>query len=43
MKTEKVKNLVKYLKNYTASPLNTPFDVLKVADVIWTEVRNCLK
>jgi len=38
METEKVKNLVKYMKNYTLNPLNTAYDVLKVADVIWTEV-----
>lgn len=38
MTTEKVKNFVNYLKKYTSSPLNTAFEVLKVADVIWTEV-----
>lgn len=40
MKTEKVKKLVEHMKNYTSSPLNTAFEVLTVADVIWTEVSN---
>jgi len=29
------------MKNYTSNPLNTLYDVLKVADVIMTQVRNC--
>lgn len=41
MKTEKVKQLVNYLKNYTSSPLNTAYEVLQVLDVIWTEVSSC--
>lgn len=40
MKTEKITDLVKYLKNYTSNPLNTAFEVLKVTDVIWTEVSS---
>jgi len=40
MKTEKVKNLVNFMKNYTSNPLNTAYDVLTVADVIWTEVNS---
>lgn len=40
MKTEKVKKLINYMKNYTSSPLNTAYEVLKVADVIWTEVSS---
>lgn len=40
MKTERVKNFVNYLKNYTSSSLNTAFEVLKVVDVIWTEVSS---
>ncbi|XP_050429393.1 testicular acid phosphatase homolog [Adelges cooleyi] len=37
MKTEKVKSLVNYMKNYTSNPLNTMYEVLQVCDVIWTE------
>lgn len=40
LKTEKIKKLISYMKNYTSSPLNTLYDVLKVADVIMTQVRN---
>jgi len=39
MKTEKIKNLTSYLKNFTSSPLNTAYDLLRVADTIWTEVN----
>lgn len=38
METEKTKRLVNYMKNYTSSPLNTAYDLLKVTDTIWTEV-----
>jgi len=37
IKTEKIKKLIKYMKNYTSNPLNTLYDVLKVADVIMTQ------
>lgn len=40
MKTEKIKKLINYMKNYTSNPFNTLYDVLKVADVIMTQVRN---
>lgn len=43
MNTEEYKSLVNYLKNYTSSPLNTAFEVLKVVDVIWTEVSYLVK
>lgn len=39
MRTDKIKNLINYMKKYTSSPLNTVYDLLKVVDVIWTEVR----
>jgi len=40
MKTEKIKKIVNYMKNYTSNPFNTLYDILKVADVIMTQVRN---
>lgn len=39
IKTEKIQKLINYMKNYTSNPLNTLYDVLKVADVIMTQVR----
>lgn len=35
---EQFKNLQSYMKNYTSSALDTSYDVLRVADAIWTEV-----
>lgn len=40
METGKTKQLANYMKNYTSSPLNTPYDLLKVSDTIWTEVSS---
>lgn len=40
LKTEKIKKLINHMKNYTSNPLNTLYDVLQVADVIMTQVKN---
>lgn len=43
MKTEKVKTFISYLKNHTSNSLTTASEVLKLADVIWTEVSSYFK
>lgn len=40
MKAENIKQFVSYMKNHTSNPLATTNDILKVMDLIWTEVSN---
>lgn len=40
MKKENIKTFISYLKNHTSNPLITTLDLLKIADVIWTEVSS---